>query len=167
MTSVFTGYLLIALLLAIAVFVFVKLFVDGQRGDISGKLIWTDHGKNTKSFSNHQFRVFGKPDLMYKVQRGVKAVEYKHRNGPIFDADIAQSLAASLAARGEGYQVIEVLIKTQTNEVLIDLRCSDKAIYSKIEKHIQIVRDAKAGKSMTKKPGARKCRSCAYRGSCA
>ncbi|POP51588.1 hypothetical protein C0068_16370 [Zhongshania marina] len=161
------GYLVFGLLAVIALLLLFHIFRSKEQGDISGKLIWTDYGIKTKPFYHSEFLVFGKPDLMYKVRRGVKAVEYKHRMGPVFDSDIAQALAAALAARGSGYRVIEVLVKTRSTELSIDLRESDSAVYRKLQGYVLLVRQAKDGRAMQKKPEARKCRSCAYREACA
>src|SRR4051794_13793424 len=72
---------------------------------ISGKLIWTDKGKLTKSFYNNDFEVFGKPDFLYREREEIIAVEFKSRFGPVFESDIVQAKAAALAARGDGYKV--------------------------------------------------------------
>lgn len=166
MMSMAIGYLVPAILLCIALYILFRVFSPGSRGGIDGKLIWTDHGRQTKAFSNRTFKIFGKPDLMYRIRGGVKAVEYKHRNGPVFKSDIAQALAAALAARGEGYKVVQVLVKTRTNDVTIELKQSDRALYQRLEGLIHDVRNAKTGKKMSKNPERRKCYSCAYRDAC-
>lgn len=166
MMSMAIGYLVPGILLCIALYILFRVFRPGNRGEIKGKLIWTDHGRQTKAFSNRTYKVFGKPDLMYRIRGGVKAVEYKHRNGPIFKSDIAQALAASLAARGEGYKVVQVLVKTRTEQATIDIKHSDRVLFERLEGLINDVRDAKAGKSMRRKPERRKCYSCAYRDAC-
>lgn len=167
MPTVMIGYLVVGMLAVIALILLFHIFRSKEKGDISGKLIWTDHGMKTKPFYHSKFLVFGKPDLMYRIKRGVKAVEYKHRLGQVFDSDIAQALAAALAARGSGYRVIEVLVKTRSTELSIDLRESDAAVYSKLKGYVLLVRKAKDGRPMQKKPELRKCRSCAYREACA
>lgn len=154
-------------LVIVAIWLFLTVVRSQRDGEISGKLIWTDHGRKTKAFRNRQYRIFGKPDLMFRVRSGVKAVEYKHRNGPVFRSDIAQALAAALAARGEGYRVTEVLLKTRTQELTIDLgKSSDKDIYNKIKENAATVIQARSGKSVEAKPEYRKCRGCAYREPC-
>ncbi|EIF42765.1 hypothetical protein DOK_11896 [gamma proteobacterium BDW918] len=152
---------------ALAWFLF-GILKSSREGVISGKLIWTDHGRKTKAFRNTRYRVYGKPDLMYRIPAGVKAVEYKHRKGPVHQSDMVQALAASLAARGEGYKVVEILLKTRTEEVSIDLRSSsDEAIYRKISGLSETVRRARSGAPMNSRPESRKCRNCAYREACA
>ena len=133
---------------------------------ISGKLVWVDHGKNTKPFFNQEYRVLGKPDLMYKISRGILAVEYKGRSNNIYDSDIVQGLTASLAARGEGYQVARLLVRTDNNERYIDLPKSDRDLYKLVSNHVEIVRKAKQGRDLPANPGYYKCLHCAYTNSC-
>jgi len=49
---------------------------DDNNLGIKGKLVWTDHGRQTKPFFNRTFEVFGKPDLMYRTKNGILAVEF-------------------------------------------------------------------------------------------
>lgn len=133
---------------------------------IPGKLIWTDHGRRTKPFYYRRFGVFGKPDLMFKTGNSVLAVEYKSRHGHIYESDVAQALCASLAARGQGYKVTRALIKTATTERYIDLPRADQDLYQSIKAYIDVAADAKDGGTMIAKPGARKCRACAFRNGC-
>lgn len=134
--------------------------------DIKGKLIWVDHSKKTKPFFNSTFKVFGKPDLMYVVRGGVLAVEYKSRYGRIYESDIVQAKCAALAARGDGYKVIKVLLKTSTQERYIPLPKKDKDLYDEIKFFILISRKAKKGDSLPGTPDAKKCASCAYKHDC-
>jgi len=138
----------------------------GSSGNIEGKLIWQDLGRSTKVLVNSTFGVKGKPDSIYKIPGGAKAVEYKHRKGKVFDSDIAQALASSLAARGAGYRIIEVLVLTRTERLSIDLRCSDQTLYEQIQGNVKIVRAARRGKRMRAYASRRKCLACAYRDNC-
>lgn len=133
---------------------------------IKGKLVWVDHGKNTKPFFNSDYRVLGKPDLMYRVNDGILAVEYKGRKSNIYNSDIAQGLTASLAARGDGYKVTQLLVKTDNTEKYINLPKSDKGLYELIAKHVETVRQAKFGKVLPANPSFYKCLHCAYSQSC-
>jgi CRISPR/Cas system-associated exonuclease Cas4 (RecB family) len=133
---------------------------------IDGKLIWTDKGRHTKPFFNARYEVLGKPDLMYRISKGILAVEYKSRKGPIFKSDVAQAKCSALAARGEGYKVVRLLLKTATQEEYIDLPSSDAALYEDIKEDIVTVRHARNGKPMPAKPALHKCRNCAYKNDC-
>lgn len=138
---------------------------DNKLG-IDGKLIWTDHGRNTKPFFNSQFAVFGKPDLLHKIKGGVLATEYKSRKGQIYDSDIVQAKTAALACRGDGHKVIKVLVKTATTERYFPLPKLDNELYKEVAPYIEQARDAKIGKPMMCRPEPRKCRSCSYTNSC-
>lgn len=134
---------------------------------IAGKLIWVDRGRQTKPFFNRQYKVLGKPDLMYQLDEdGVMAVEYKSRNGRIFESDIAQGKAAALAARGAGYDVRHLLVKTSKTEQRFALpQCNDQ-LYGDIKEFVKCARSAKRGHVVTAKPQRYKCRTCAYGQSC-
>jgi len=143
-----------------------NLLQPKNRLGINGKLVWVDEGRNTKPFFNKQFEVLGKPDLMYKIKNGVLAVEYKSRMSVIYQSDIVQAKSAALAARGSGYNVIRILLKTTKTEKYIDLPQSDQKLYKDIESFVSIARRAKKGYPMKALPNVFKCRSCAYAGSC-
>lgn len=133
---------------------------------IKGELIWVDRGKDTKPFFNHYYKVLGKPDLMYKVDGGILAVEYKGRKNNIYDSDIVQGLTACLAARGQGYNVSRLLVKTDGSERSIDLPKSDKALYNKVSTQVELVRKAKLGQRLPAQPARFKCDHCAYTEAC-
>ena len=156
---------------AIALFVLWLLwaFIKKKPSDdlgIPGKLIWVDQGKNTKPFFNKEFRVLGKPDLMYRIEGGILAVEYKSRNRNIYESDIVQGLTASLAARGEGYAISQLLVRTDNSESYIDLPNLDKDLYNLVSKYVDIVRKAKQGENLPSSPSHFKCFNCAYSISC-
>ncbi|MDG9669613.1 hypothetical protein ONV78_17885 [Hahella sp. CR1] len=133
---------------------------------IDGKLVWIDRGRQTKPFFNRSFGVFGKPDLIYRIARGFLAVEYKSRRGVIYESDIVQAKVAALAARGAGYRVTQVLVRTDATERYIDLPASDKELYNEVGIFIEIARQAKAGMKMPAKPNRAKCGACAYKLDC-
>ncbi len=133
---------------------------------IKGKLVWMDKGKQTKPFFNHEFKVLGKPDLMYQVDGGILAVEYKSRKGGYYMSDIVQAQAAALAARAEGYNVIRLLIKTAKKEKYINLPKNDGSLFFDIKHFVDIARKAKNGCAVTSQASPRKCKFCAYSQSC-
>jgi len=139
-------------------------FVDEL--SIEGDLIWIDNGSHTKPFFNGVFKVFGKPDALYRTRTGVVAVEYKSRNGPVFDSDITQAFCAALAARGDGYRVTQVLIKTSAVQKMFKLPPSDKALFDLIQPAVAHARQAKYGHAVPSRPEFKKCRSCGFRGNC-
>lgn len=162
-------HLLLALLaiagIAISINFLSKRFRKNNLG-IDGKLIWVDKDRHTKPFFNKVFEVLGKPDLMYRISGGVLAVEFKSRRGRIFDSDVVQAKCAALAARGEGYKVIRILVKTSTTERYYTLPKNDKALFDEVKNHVILTRQAKAGSKMKAKPNQAKCRSCAFKLSC-
>ncbi len=134
---------------------------------IDGKLVWVDRGQKTKPFFNKQFRVLGKPDLMYmRASRGVLAVEFKSRTGRIYESDVVQAKTAALAARGEGYRVCRILVKTKGTEQYFDLPSSDAALFKEIQQFVAYTRAAKQGVSLKAFPQRYKCKTCAYSQNC-
>ena len=174
--SIFTRELVltIAILGPILFWVFLKirriLLDDGQADNPLGipnaELMYIDEGKQTKPFFNRQFEVLGKPDAMYKTPTGVVAVEYKSRKGSVMDSDVSQAMCAALAARGDGHKVYQVIIKTQTDQLEIDLPRSDKELYSRIQQDVAAARSIKKGGKGAANPHPAKCRSCAHKSSC-
>ena len=140
-------------------------FDDNNLG-IKGKLVWTDHGRQTKPFFNRTFEVFGKPDLMYQTNDGILAVEFKSRKGRVFSSDIVQAKCASLAARGAGYKVVEILVKTAREERYITLPRSDTDLFHEIQPKVAMARRAKRGDQVPSFPERNKCFSCAHNSSC-
>lgn len=133
---------------------------------IEGDLIWIDDGRQTKPFFNGAFKVFGKPDALYRTRTGVLSVEYKSRNGPVFESDVTQAFCAALAARGDGYRVNQVLIKTSAIQEVFKLPSSDKALFDRIQPAVVHARQAKFGHAVPSRPELKKCRSCGFRGDC-
>ncbi|MBL4901004.1 MAG: hypothetical protein JKX76_15460 [Colwellia sp.] len=103
---------------------------------------------------------------MYRIRSGVLVVEYKDRNGPVFESDIIQAKTASLAARGSGYKVIRILVKTKTKNVYFDLPPKDKSLFNEIQIHVVAARKAKNGDRMKALPNKKKCYSCAVKQGC-
>ncbi len=162
---------LINIVLFFVALIIIKGVIDSFSGKkdklgIKGKLIWVDKGKNTKPFFNHTFQILGKPDLMYKVKGGILAVEYKSRKGRYFLSDIIQTQTAALAARANGYNVTQILVKTATTEKYIDLPKKDHDLYEKIMYFVEQARNAKKGAAVAAEPAKRKCSKCAYSESC-
>lgn len=160
------------LIFLVAVVIFIAIAWRHRRTNsidelgIEGDLIWIDEGRHTKPFFNGAFKVFGKPDAIYRTRAGVTAVEYKSRNGPVFESDVTQAKCAALASRGEGYQVVDILVKTAGAKRHIKLPKSDRALYQDIEESVVLARRAKLGKAVPSAPSGSKCRSCAYREDC-
>lgn len=166
MDSVLT-VLILAVVIAVVGFRLVKRL--GRSRDplnIDGKLIWIDEGQSTRPFFNHLYGVLGKPDFMYKIKGGVLAVEYKSRKSGVYESDIVQAKCASLAARGNGYRVIKIMVKTGSDTKVISLPGDNQILYNEIKRYIDICRDTKAGKTAPALPSRRKCRSCAYKYAC-
>lgn len=140
---------------------------SGNKGlGIKGKLVWTDHGRQTRPFFNKTFQVFGKPDLMYRTKDGILAVEFKSRKGRVFSSDTVQAKCASLAARGAGFNVTKVLVKTASDELYVALPRSDAELFQEIEQSVIMARQAKKGLNVPSLPDRRKCYACAYRNAC-
>jgi len=161
----YTGIFLLGI---IVVYTFLALrgpknLTDPTKAD----LIWLDEGRSTKPFFNQTYKVLGKPDAMYNDRGYITAVEYKSRRGRIHASDITQAKAAALAARGNGYQVKAVMVKTKTTQQVISLPAADTALYDEISDAVEMARTIKQGaKARSAKPELRKCASCAYNASC-
>lgn len=159
----------------IGIFLVLILLWIGQRllrsrppVDVEGKLIWLDRGGSKDTFTNTEFYVCGKPDFIYKQKRGILAVEYKSRNGPVYESDIVQAKVAALAARGsKRYRIDRIMIKTNSTERFVDLPAEDDVLYQEVKRHVEMVRVAKAGGMLMASPTVPKCRSCGYRTPCA
>jgi len=156
---------LVMIVLVVVVWLHFRGSDDNNLG-IKGKLVWTDHGRQTKPFFNRTFEVFGKPDLMYRTKDGILAVEFKSRKGRVFLSDIVQAKCASLAARGAGYKVTEILVKTAREERYITLLSSDTALFNEIQPRVAMARKAKRGDQVPSFPEKNKCFSCAHNSSC-
>lgn len=157
---------LVVVFFFVLVYFFLKKSSKENPFNINGSLLWIDRGRSTKPFYNNAFAVFGKPDYLYKTNTGVTAVEFKSRYGAIFESDIVQSKAAALAARGSGYKVDTVVVKTSTQMKSISLPHSDKELFDQISQFVAIAQNAKAGISIPGSPSYGKCKGCAYRGRC-
>ncbi|UZE97249.1 PD-(D/E)XK nuclease family protein [Alkalimarinus alittae] len=158
---------LIAIALLSFIFPLLGKMLSRNKLGIEGKLIWVDKGRKTNPFFNRVFEVLGKPDLMYKIKGGILAVEYKSRKGTnIYQSDIVQAKTAALAARGEGYKVIRILIKTGSKDQYINLPSSDKALFDEVKQYVDITRSAHRGTALKAWPNKFKCRSCAFNHSC-
>ncbi len=135
---------------------------------IKGELIWQDSGRETKYFINNEFDVYGKPDLMYRKENGkILLVEFKSRKGGIYLSDIIQTKAAALAARGAGYDIDEILVKTRGKERYYKLSNCNSDLYREIERFVKIAQSSSYYNSdLVGTPENRKCYSCAYKHSC-
>ena len=143
-----------------------QIFKRKNNLGIEGKLIWVDKGRGTKPFFNRAYEVLGKPDLMYHVRDGVLAVEYKSRQGQVYESDVVQAKCAALAARGDNYKVVRILVKTATQEKYINLPRSDKELFQEIKSYVTLTRKSKNGIKMKAWPNQAKCKSCAYKNQC-
>jgi len=162
-------YVIAGLILLTIIYKFITWNKRNKTGslDIDGTLIWIDNGQQTKPFFNQKYKILGKPDLLYKMNKGgVLAVEYKHRFKNIYNSDIVQAQCAALAARGEGYNVKTILIKTKNSKKYIELPKSDNRLFDLIQEHIIYARKAKSGEYLHASPNQYKCRDCAYNSNC-
>lgn len=133
---------------------------------IAGTLVWMDKGKKTKPFLNEEFYVCGKLDLIYQQATTFLGVEYKHRDGQIYESDIVQAKVAALSTRATAYPITRLLIKTRTRERYIELTESDSELYSQVEHYVEMVRLAKTGGELNPRPSVGKCASCGLNASC-
>lgn len=158
---IFAGWLI-----AIIIYVVVTKTRPTNKLGIKGKLVWYDKNNRKKPFFNKKYKVFGKPDLIYKTLQGYLLVEFKSRKGGIFESDITQAKAAALAARYNGYKISDILIKTATEEKYITIPTLDSELHDDIESAIKIARLAKNGSALKALPYPRKCRACAFNHDC-
>ena len=142
------------------------VYAYSQLKEKEGQLIFLDNDDNPRTFRNYAFYVTGRPDAMYQTKTGIIAEEYKSRNGPIYKSDVLQAKCAALPARGEGYRVTEILVRTNNTSQRYRLPNDDRALYSEIREYIELARRAKSGDSVPAKPSQNKCRGCAYGQAC-
>lgn len=120
----------------LAIFVFYLLILNARRSRINrravdpelGELIWVDEGRQIKPFFDHEFKVPGKPDVIYNKKGHITTLDFKSRRGPILDSDRVQALTAALAAPTGGYKVREALIRTKTMEETFELPKDDLSL---------------------------------------
>ncbi len=158
----------VLLLLALPYLLFRRFFPreKKQQVGIPGKLIWIDHGEQTKPFFNRRYQLVGKPDFLYQTEQDLLAVEYKSRHGRIYNSDVIQVFCAALAARGSGKAITRCLVKTRTTQRYFDLPDSDKKLFELISLYVEQARQAKHGEKLPATPGKGKCRGCAYNYAC-
>ncbi|MFT6904806.1 MAG: CRISPR/Cas system-associated exonuclease Cas4 (RecB family) [Oleiphilaceae bacterium] len=144
---------------------FPKTYPKNRLG-IEGELIWVDESKDTKPFFNNKYKVFGKPDFIYKRRSGATAVEYKSRFGKVYESDIVQAKTAALAARGAGIKIDQIMIKTERDTQILNLPKRNKDLFIQIEGNIREARKAKLGIRMNARPNKIKCRACSHKNTC-
>lgn len=159
-------------LLFLIIFVIYFLILNARRGGrrpsdpLLGELVWVDEGRHVKPFFHNGFKVLGKPDAIYNNSGLVTALEYKSRRGPVFDSDWVQAFTAALAARGAGYKVRQVVVKTKADEKTFELPKEDRALYRIVQHYVETARHIKKGGTGEANPSKTKCRACAYRSGC-
>jgi CRISPR/Cas system-associated exonuclease Cas4 (RecB family) len=131
----------------------------------AGHILWKDSDHET-AFYNHQFKIYGKPDLLIESEKGICAVEYKSSPRRIYDTDLIQVYSAALAVRGEGIDVRWVCIKTAACEQVLALPQDDHALYEKIQVHVDQARRALAGQSCPPTQFKAKCYRCSMGNHC-
>lgn len=134
---------------------------------IDGELVWKDEGPRSSAFRHENLRILGKPDYLYKTPLGIVAVEFKSRARKVKASDIAQALAAALAARGSGYRVSHIAVVTASDRYERALPRHDMDVHRLIEQQVLIARLAKRGKGQQAIPQRGKCGACAYTQVCA
>lgn len=139
-----------------------------QRFDVKipGTVIWKDTA-GARPFGNARFRIYGKPDLLIESDKGICALEYKSTNRAVYEGDWAQVYCAALAARGEGIPVNSVCVKVPFREFVRKLPESDDALYQLISRHVEMARQALAGKTCPPTDQIRKCYGCSMGTNCA
>ena len=159
-------------LLFLIIFVIYLVILNTRRGSrrpsdpVLGELVWVDEGRHVKPFFHKGFKVLGKPDAIYNKSGMITALEYKSRRGPVFDSDWVQAFTAALAARGAGYKVRKVVVKTKTEEKVFALPKDDMALFKVVEPFIETVRSIKNGGSGEANPSKPRCHGCAYNDVC-
>jgi CRISPR/Cas system-associated exonuclease Cas4 (RecB family) len=159
-------------LIFLAFFVIYLVILNARRGrrhstdSEVGDLIWVDEGRHVKPFFHNGFKVVGKPDAMYNKNGLITAIEYKSRRGPVFESDWVQAFTAALAARGSGFKVRQVVVKTKSEQKAFDLPKEDLALFNIVRPFVERVRSIQNGGYGEASPSKPKCRACAYRLEC-
>lgn len=158
----------IVFLIAIAKKLFVLIFSFREtKFGFKGKLVYADQGIRSKTFINKLFGIAAKPDFIFKIGKdSYKAVEYKGRNGKVYNSDIAQTKASVIAARSK-YNITHAVVHTDSCSQEIDVNKPSKEIYSEIKELVDMTRDIKSKKVVTTCfPNKFKCRSCSMLSHC-
>lgn len=132
-----------------------------------GKLVYSDQGRSSKLFINKRFGLSAKPDFIYNLLNGMFAlVEYKSRNGRIFQSDIEQTIAGVIACRPH-YNIRVAVIQTASERKEINVDKSVEELYEMIKHNVELTRKIKNGlKVDTCYPTKYKCKSCAVANNC-
>lgn len=135
---------------------------------VAGKNVWLDKGRGTKAFYHKRYGIAAKPDAIQKVNGQLEAVEYKSRYGQVFESDIAQLKAASLAARANGYPIAHGVVKTSSTTKRFSLPRSDAELFEQIKPYYEQVKMIKANPKapVSTNPHQRKCHACGYSQRC-
>ena len=165
---------MMSLLLVLVVIAAGFLFISFKRHDVrdipsvAGKNVWLDKGRETKAFYHKRYGIAAKPDAIQKVDGQLEAVEYKSRYGQVFESDIVQLKAASLAARANGYAISHGVVKTSSTSKRFALPRSDAELFEQIKPFYDQVKMIKANRqaAVSSNPHQRKCHACGYSERC-
>lgn len=132
-----------------------------------GRLVYADKGRSSKLFANKRFGLSAKPDFIYNLMNGVFAlVEFKSRNGRVFQSDIEQTIAGVIACRPY-YNIRIAVVQTASERKEIDVDKSEDELYEMIKHNVELTRKIKSGKVVTVcYKNTYKCKSCAVAKDC-
>ncbi len=137
---------------------------------IEGKVVYADTKANRRMFLSYQYRIKSKPDFIVRLKSGDYAVlEYKSRAHGIYQGDIEQLIACSIAVK-ESFKKKRVVLgivynsSGETKEINLDVPVDDLA--RKINRSLSTARLIHGRKSIRHRPEKRKCYSCGNRNNC-
>lgn len=152
-----------AILLMLVLLFFAYLLSRGNRGS---KALYSDKGINSKVFHDRIRGIRAKPDRIEGTKKNAKLDEHKARKGRVYQSDIVQAQASTLAARADGYNVLEAVISTANGKEHIVPLGSDEQIERRISKPLNDARLVASGGIPKAKPVRGKCKSCGYSSVC-
>ncbi len=133
-----------------------------------GKLLYLDKGKASQTFINKQYNIAAKGgDFIYLTEQGEHIlIEYKSRKGPVYESDVAQTIASVLAARS-CYPISQAMVITETQSKKINVSGNDDVLYNEIKQFHLLTQQIKQGKAVTRNYAKLyKCKSCNMQAFC-
>ncbi len=133
-----------------------------------GQLVYADgQSKKSRSFVNKRFGLCAKPDFIFRNEHGTYTlIEYKSRQGKVYQSDIQQTIASVMAARTK-FNITEAYVHTDNFRMAIDAGKSNAELYSVIERNADLTRDIKSGRQVNITNGSQyKCPTCSMKHKC-
>lgn len=153
---------------------FKRLFGSTQTQNLSktpfgfdGQLVYSDDGKRSELFVNKIFGLCSKPDFIYKTDaNSYTVIEYKGRNGPVYESDEVQLKATVISARSK-FNITHAFVFTDSTKKEINVNKTNSTLYKEIEEFTELTRQIHLNKPVHEYTAhTNKCRTCSHKGNC-